>query len=94
MNQLEHECFAGAPQDFLICITVHKAANTGITSGELYVKVRLDKMSKNTKTFANSENPFFNEVSKGWQYIIMRHLCDLSLSTIAHSTSSSSSTAH
>lgn len=66
MNQLEQECFAGAPQDFLICITVHKAANTGITSGELYVKVRLDKMSKNTKTFANSENPFFNEVSKGW----------------------------
>lgn len=65
MNQLEQECFAGAPQDFLICITVHKAANTGITSGELYVKVRLDKMSKNTKTFANSENPFFNEVSKG-----------------------------
>lgn len=63
MNQVEQECFAGAPQDFLICITVHKAANTGINVGELYVKVRLDKLSKNTKTYANSENPFFNEVS-------------------------------
>lgn len=63
MNQVEQECFAGAPQDFLICITVHKAANTGVNMGELYVKVRLDKLSKNTKTHANSENPFFNEVS-------------------------------
>lgn len=90
MNQLEQECFAGAPQDFLICITVHKAANTGITSGELYVKVRLDKMSKNTKTHVNSENPFFNEVSKGWQY----KYATFFLSFFAHSILFSSSTAH
>jgi len=58
------DCFAGVPQEFLVCITVHKAANTGVFTGELYVKISLDKFSKNTKTHANSENPFFNEVRK------------------------------
>jgi len=58
------DCFAGVSQEFLVCITVHKAANTGVFTGELYVKISLDKFSKNTKTHANSENPFFNEVRK------------------------------
>lgn len=56
------DCFAGAPQEFLICITVHKAAQVGVTTGELYVRISLDKMTKSTKSFPNTENPFFNEV--------------------------------
>lgn len=63
------DCFAGAIQDFLICITVHKAAETGVPNGELYVKICLDKMTKNTKTQTNSENPFFNEVSSKYTYM-------------------------
>ncbi|XP_032599154.1 myoferlin isoform X1 [Drosophila grimshawi] len=66
------DCFAGAPQDFLICVTVHKAAQTGVPNGELYVKISLDKMSKNTKTYTNSENPFFNE------YFVFEFRCTLS----------------
>ncbi|KAM8708996.1 hypothetical protein ACLKA7_015893 [Drosophila subpalustris] len=70
MNHMD-DCFAGAPQEFLICITVHKAANTGVFTGELYVKISLDKISKNTKTHANSENPFFNE------YFVFEFHCTL-----------------
>ncbi|SPP77350.1 fer-1-like protein 6 [Drosophila guanche] len=65
------DCFAGAPQDFLICITVHKAAKVGLATSELYVKVILDKTSKSTKTFPNSENPFFNE------YFVFEFRCTL-----------------
>ncbi|EDV50618.2 uncharacterized protein Dere_GG15053, isoform C [Drosophila erecta] len=60
MSYME-DCFAGAPQEFLICITVHKAVQVGVTSGELYVRISLDKMTKSTKSFPNTENPFFNE---------------------------------
>ncbi|XP_062132086.1 otoferlin [Drosophila sulfurigaster albostrigata] len=70
MNLME-DCFAGAPQEFLICITVHKAANTGVYTGDLYVKISLDKISKNTKTHSNSENPFFNE------YFVFEFHCTL-----------------
>ncbi|XP_030572579.1 fer-1-like protein 6 isoform X1 [Drosophila novamexicana] len=70
MNHID-DCFAGARQDFLICVTVHKAAETGVPVGELYVKISLDKMSKNTKTQANSENPFFNE------YFVFEFHCTL-----------------
>jgi len=66
MNYME-DCFAGAPQEFLICITVHKAVKVGLTSGELYVRISLDKMTKSTKSFPNTENPFFNEVSFYWK---------------------------
>ncbi|XP_033149587.1 otoferlin [Drosophila busckii] len=70
MNHMD-DCFAGSPQEFLICVTVHKAANTGVSTGETYVKVSLDKISKNTKTFPNSENPFFNE------YFVFEFHCTL-----------------
>ncbi|XP_026848839.1 otoferlin [Drosophila persimilis] len=66
------DCFAGAPQDFLICITVHKAAKVGLATSELYVKVSLDKTQKSTKTFQNSENPYFNE------YFVFEFRCSLS----------------
>ncbi|KAH8301129.1 hypothetical protein KR018_003081 [Drosophila ironensis] len=55
------ECFAGAPQEFLICVTVHKAAKVGVSTEDLYIRVSLDKMSKSTKSYPNTENPYFNE---------------------------------
>ncbi|KMY98500.1 uncharacterized protein Dsimw501_GD12956, isoform C [Drosophila simulans] len=70
MSYME-DCFAGAPQEFLICITVHKAAQVGVTSGELYVRISLDKMTKSTKSFPNTENPFFNE------YFVFEFHCTL-----------------
>ncbi|XP_037719293.1 otoferlin isoform X3 [Drosophila subpulchrella] len=70
MNYME-DCFAGAPQEFLICITVHKAVKVGLTSGELYVRISLDKMTKSTKSFPNTENPFFNE------YFVFEFHCTL-----------------
>lgn len=63
MSYIE-ECFAGAAQEFLICITIHKAAHVGVPTGELYVRVSLDKMTKSTKSQPNTENPFFNEVGR------------------------------
>ncbi|XP_030384983.1 fer-1-like protein 6 isoform X1 [Scaptodrosophila lebanonensis] len=65
------DCFAGTKQAFLICVTVHKASEVGVPNGELYVKVSLDKMSKSTKTFPNSVNPFFNE------YFVFEFNCTL-----------------
>uniref|UniRef100_A0A6P4FPE4 Otoferlin isoform X2 n=1 Tax=Drosophila rhopaloa TaxID=1041015 RepID=A0A6P4FPE4_DRORH len=70
MSYME-DCFAGAPQEFLICITVHKAVQVGVTSGDLYVRISLDKMAKSTKTFPNTENPFFNE------YFVFEFHCTL-----------------
>ncbi|KAH8364737.1 hypothetical protein KR084_010757 [Drosophila pseudotakahashii] len=70
MSYME-DCFAGAPQEFLICITVHKAAQVGVTSGDLYVRISLDKMAKSTKSFPNTENPYFNE------YFVFEFHCTL-----------------
>ncbi|XP_070136195.1 otoferlin isoform X2 [Drosophila bipectinata] len=70
MSYIE-ECFAGAAQEFLICITIHKAAHVGVSTGELYVRVSLDKMNKSTKTQPNTENPFFNE------YFVFEFHCTL-----------------
>ncbi|KAH8319290.1 hypothetical protein KR067_002918 [Drosophila pandora] len=70
MSYIE-ECFAGAAQEFLICITIHKAAHVGVPTGELYVRVSLDKMTKSTKSQPNTENPFFNE------YFVFEFHCTL-----------------
>ncbi|KAH8378844.1 hypothetical protein KR009_001725 [Drosophila setifemur] len=70
MSYME-ECFAGAAQEFLICITVHKATKVGVPNGELYVRVSLDKMTKSTKSYPNTENPFFNE------YFVFEFHCTL-----------------
>ncbi|XP_059219531.1 otoferlin isoform X6 [Stomoxys calcitrans] len=54
-------CFANISQDFLVCTTIHKARQLGVFQGETFVRVTLDKMTRQTKVFANSENPYFNE---------------------------------
>uniref|UniRef100_A0A1I8QEL5 C2 domain-containing protein n=1 Tax=Stomoxys calcitrans TaxID=35570 RepID=A0A1I8QEL5_STOCA len=55
------DCFANISQDFLVCTTIHKARQLGVFQGETFVRVTLDKMTRQTKVFANSENPYFNE---------------------------------
>ncbi|XP_017071773.1 otoferlin [Drosophila eugracilis] len=70
MSYME-DCFAGAPQEFLICITVHKAVQVGVATGDLYVRISLDKITKSTKSFPNTENPFFNE------YFVFEFHCTL-----------------
>lgn len=55
-------CFTILQQEFLVCITVHKARNLSVYNADTYVKVTLDKKVKQTKVYQNSENPYFNEV--------------------------------
>ncbi|XP_061388297.1 otoferlin [Musca vetustissima] len=57
----QENCFLNVPQDFLICTTIHKARQLGIFQSEIYVRVSLNKTTRHTKVFANSENPYFNE---------------------------------
>uniref|UniRef100_A0A1A9WPX1 C2 domain-containing protein n=1 Tax=Glossina brevipalpis TaxID=37001 RepID=A0A1A9WPX1_9MUSC len=57
----QEECFTNIVQDFLICTTVHKARQLGVFQGETLVRITLDKNHKQTKSYANSENPYFNE---------------------------------
>lgn len=59
----QEECFSNIVQDFLICTTIHKARQLGIFQNEIYVRITLDKMQRHTRTYENSENPYFNEVS-------------------------------
>ena len=61
----QEECFSNIVQDFLICTTVHKARQIGTFQSGVYVRVTLDKMVRHTRTYENSENPFFNQVSWG-----------------------------
>uniref|UniRef100_A0A1A9WY02 C2 domain-containing protein n=1 Tax=Glossina brevipalpis TaxID=37001 RepID=A0A1A9WY02_9MUSC len=57
----QEECFINIVQDFLICTTVYKARQLGVFQGETLVRITLDKNHKQTKSYANSENPYFNE---------------------------------
>ncbi|KNC25719.1 Gram-negative bacteria-binding protein 3, partial [Lucilia cuprina] len=57
----QEECFANIVQDFLICTTIHKARQLGIFQNSIYVRITLDKMIRHTRTYENSENPYFNE---------------------------------
>lgn len=58
----QEECFSNIVQDFLICTTIHKARQLGLFQNEIYVRITLDKMQRHTRTYENSENPYFNEV--------------------------------
>uniref|UniRef100_A0A1B0G2Q0 C2 domain-containing protein n=1 Tax=Glossina morsitans morsitans TaxID=37546 RepID=A0A1B0G2Q0_GLOMM len=57
----QEECFTNIVQDFLICTTVHKARQLGVFQGETLVRITLDKSHRQTKSYSNSENPYFNE---------------------------------
>ncbi|KAH8257038.1 hypothetical protein KR038_001739 [Drosophila bunnanda] len=65
------DCFAGAAQDFLVCITIHKAIEVGVSTGDLYVRISMEKMTKSTRSYPNTENPFFNE------YFVFEFHCTL-----------------
>ncbi|TMW41631.1 hypothetical protein DOY81_013288, partial [Sarcophaga bullata] len=67
----QEECFSNIVQDFLICTTVHKARQIGTFQSGVYVRVTLDKMVRHTRTYENSENPFFN------QYFVFEVRCTL-----------------
>ncbi|CAD7082064.1 unnamed protein product [Hermetia illucens] len=64
-------CFTILQQEFLVCITVHKARNLSVYNADTYVKVTLDKKVKQTKVYQNSENPYFNE------YFVFEVFCSL-----------------
>ncbi|XP_055841993.1 otoferlin [Episyrphus balteatus] len=57
----QSECFLNITQEFLVCTTVHKAKNLPVFNADTFVRVSLDKKSKCTKVFQNSENPYYNE---------------------------------
>lgn len=59
----QEECFSNIVQDFLICTTIHKARQLGVFQSAIYVRLTLDKMTRHTRNYENSENPYFNEVS-------------------------------
>ncbi|KAM7358215.1 ferlin family C2 domain-containing myoferlin misfire [Cochliomyia hominivorax] len=57
----QKECFSNIVQDFLICTTIHKARQLGIFQNKIYVRISLDRMRRHTRSYENSENPYFNE---------------------------------
>ena len=91
MHIADNTCYADNIQEFLICTTVHKARQLGIFTVDTFVHVHMDKFSKNTKCFSNSENPFYNEVLCctckevnfyffiffSWQYFVFEVKCTL-----------------
>lgn len=72
MNCPKDTCFANLPQHFLVSITVHKAKDLQVLNADTYVTVTLDKKTKQTATFKNSDCPFFNE------YFVFEYYCSLS----------------
>lgn len=54
-------CFHKHERDFLVSVTVHKARNLDVLNADTFVVVNFDGDTKKTKTFRNSDCPFFNE---------------------------------
>ncbi|XP_054735180.1 otoferlin isoform X2 [Anastrepha obliqua] len=57
----QNDCFLNMSQDYLICTTIHKARQLGFFTGETFVRITLDKAHRTTKSYARSENPYYNE---------------------------------
>lgn len=55
-------CFNKHLRDFLVSITIHKARNLNVLNADTFVIASFNEDSKKTKTFQNSDCPFFNEV--------------------------------
>lgn len=72
----QEECFSNIVQDFLICTTIHKARQLGLFQNEIYVRITLDKMQRHTRTYENSENPYFNEVNSEFLEIYVLYFFD------------------
>lgn len=77
----QEECFSNIIQDFLICTTIHKARQLEVFQGDIYVRIILDKMTRQTRSFTNSENPYFNEVgfvnAKFYWFVYKNYPCIL-----------------
>lgn len=55
-------CFNKHLRDFLVSVTVHKARNLIVLNADTFVTVNFNGDSKKTKTYQNSDCPFYNEV--------------------------------
>lgn len=71
MNCPKEQCFINLPQHFLVGLTIHKAKDLQSLNADTYVTVTLDKKTKQTSTFKNSDCPYFNE------YFVFEHYCSL-----------------
>lgn len=71
MNCPKDQCFINLPQHFLVCLTIHKAKDLQTLNADTYVTVTLDKKTKQTNTFKNSDCPYFNE------YFVFEYYCSL-----------------
>ncbi|XP_055527083.1 otoferlin [Wyeomyia smithii] len=54
-------CFESIDQPFLVCITIHKARNLSVLNEDTFVLVSYDGKYRRTRTFRNSDCPYFNE---------------------------------
>lgn len=55
-------CFNKFQRDFLVSVTVHKARNLNVLNADTAVIIEFNEETKKTKTYQNSDCPFFNEV--------------------------------
>ncbi|XP_055604569.1 fer-1-like protein 6 [Uranotaenia lowii] len=55
------DCFEAISQPFLLCVTVHKARHLKLLNEDTFVLVSCNGKHYRTKTFRNSDCPFFNE---------------------------------
>ncbi|KAG5679282.1 hypothetical protein PVAND_008861 [Polypedilum vanderplanki] len=62
MSEVEiYECFNKQQKDYLISITVHKAKNLHVFNADTFVEILFNDEIKRTRTYRNSDCPFFNE---------------------------------
>lgn len=61
MSNIDLSCFSEARQQFLVCITVHKAKNLHILNADTFVLISFDRIHKKTSVYENSDCPYFNE---------------------------------
>lgn len=56
-------CFSKHKNSFLVSATIHKARNLNVLNADTFVVISFNEEIKKTKTFQNSDCPFFNEVN-------------------------------
>lgn len=61
INNSLSQCFVNLPQNYLVCITIHKAKNLFTFNADTYVTINLNKKTKTTATIRNTDNPYYNE---------------------------------
>lgn len=70
-TEINLSCFEDLPQDFLVCLTIHRAKDLAILDADTYVRVHIDNKSKTTATFKKSDQPYFNE------YFVFEFYCGM-----------------